>query len=335
VNGQDDPDRLRRLPVRPRPICGETVESYVRRLARANHLRPSYLRAYLTGPQRSRIQIERLAQISGRPTAHLQRALIGTPVPRPRTEPSERPSQAALVKHRREARTRLFANIRADHQHDDLSIRALAARHQVHRRTVTQALASALPPPRKPQAPRPRTLRNDTREFVDQIIGQDLQVPSRRRHSVQRIWERLIDEYDVTVSYSTVRDYVTRRRTDLAASTAEPEPQQLPEPPDPARRLPADVRSAIHYFTLRFAGGTLAPEILKGIDYRPYLHTAGPDLEMPIAIFTNTLNIDENNTVTNTVTNTDTAHRRAAQWIRARCDPTYQIDPPLQPWETE
>jgi putative transposase len=36
-----------------------------------------------------------------------------------------------------------------------------------------------------------------------------------------------------------------------------------------------------------------------------------------------------------TVTNTDAAHHRAAQWIRARCDPTYQIDPPLQPWETE
>jgi transposase len=331
MNGQDDPDRLHRLPIRPRPISGETVESYVRRLARANHLRPSYLRARLTGPQRTRIQIERLAQVSDRPAANLQRALIGTPIPRPRTGNPERVSQAALVKQRRESRTRLFAAIRTDHHHEDLSIRALAARHQVHRRTITQALASSQPPPRKRQAPRPRTLRDDTRDFVDAIIGQDLQVPARRRHSVQRIWERLLDEYDVTVSYSTVRDYVIRRRTELATPNPEPDRQRLPEPPEPARRLPADIRSAFHYFTKRFADGTLAPEILHGIDYLPHRHAAGPDLEIPITIFTNILNIDENGTVTNT----DAAHRRAAQWIRASCDPTYQIDPPLQPWETE
>jgi hypothetical protein len=47
----------------------------------------------------------------------------------------------------------------------------------------TQALASAQPPPRKRRPPRPRTLHDDTRDFVDAIIGQDLQVPSRRRHS--------------------------------------------------------------------------------------------------------------------------------------------------------
>jgi hypothetical protein len=79
-----------------------------------------------------------------------------------------------------------------------------------------RGVVAAQPPPRKPHPPRPRTLADGTRDFVDAIIGQDLQVPSRRRHSVQRIWERLIDEHDVTVSYSTVRDYVIRRRTELA-----------------------------------------------------------------------------------------------------------------------
>jgi len=331
VNDPNDPDRLRRLPVRPRPISGETVESYLRRLARANHLRPSYLRAYLTGPQRSRVQIERLAQVSGRSAANLQRALIATPVPRLRAEPSERPSQAVLVKHRREARTQLFAAIRADHQHEDVSIRALAARHHVHRRTVAQALACAQPPPRKRQAPRARTLRSDTQDFVDGILGQDLHTPSRRRHSVQRIWERLIDEHDITVSYSTVRDYVTRRRTELAASTPEPDDQLLPEQPEPTRRLPADVRSAIHYFTLRLSNGTLNPELLDGIDHRSYLNDPGSELEMAFAIFINVLDVNDKGLVTNA----DAAHRRAAQWIRARYDPSYRIDPPLQAWETE
>ena len=43
----------------------------------------------------------------------------------------------------------LFAAIRRDAAGEELSIRELADRHHVHRRTVRQALASAIPPPRK------------------------------------------------------------------------------------------------------------------------------------------------------------------------------------------
>ena len=46
------------------------------------------------------------------------------------------------------SRVELFERIRIDHQEEGLSVRALARRHRVHRRTVHQALASALPPPR-------------------------------------------------------------------------------------------------------------------------------------------------------------------------------------------
>jgi hypothetical protein len=332
VNGGHDPEYLRQLPVRPRPIAGETVESYIRRLARANHLRPSYLRAYLSGPQLGRIQMQRLAQLSGKPATNLQRALNSTTIPRPRGVASGLPSQASRVKKRAEARAELFAAIRADYRREGISIRGLSARHQVHRRTVHQALASAVPPPRKQQAPRARTLRKDTQEFIDGIVRQDLHLPSRRRHSVRRFWERLLDDHDTTVSYSTVRDYVVRRRAELAgASMPEQHPDNRPAPPDPARRLPDDVRSAIHYFTLRLTNGTIAPELLDGIDYQPYLNDLGSELEMAFAIFTNVLDINENGLVTNT----DAAHRRAAQWIRARHDPSYRIDPPLQTWETE
>ena len=43
----------------------------------------------------------------------------------------------------------LFAAIRRDVRVEELSIRELADRYHVHRRTVRQALASAIPPPRK------------------------------------------------------------------------------------------------------------------------------------------------------------------------------------------
>ena len=43
----------------------------------------------------------------------------------------------------------MFERIRGDHRDEGLSIRSLAERHEVHRRTVRQALASATPPERK------------------------------------------------------------------------------------------------------------------------------------------------------------------------------------------
>ena len=50
-----------------------------------------------------------------------------------------------------ESRVDLFARIRRDARVEGLSVRALAARHGVHRRTVRQALGSATPPERKPK----------------------------------------------------------------------------------------------------------------------------------------------------------------------------------------
>lgn len=41
------------LPVRPRPRRGENADSYLRRLAVANHLRFSHLRRYLSRPKGS------------------------------------------------------------------------------------------------------------------------------------------------------------------------------------------------------------------------------------------------------------------------------------------
>jgi hypothetical protein len=50
----------------------------------------------------------------------------------------------------------LFEQIRKDRRVEGTSIRELADRHRVHRRTVRQALALAMPPPRKPYPQRPR-----------------------------------------------------------------------------------------------------------------------------------------------------------------------------------
>lgn len=50
-----------------------------------------------------------------------------------------------------ESREEFFALIRSDTPGEGLTVRALAARHGVHRRTVRQALEAASPPERKPR----------------------------------------------------------------------------------------------------------------------------------------------------------------------------------------
>ena len=84
------PETLRPLPIRVRPHPAETVASYVVRLARANHLQPSYLHAYLCGPPdwHGAADLGRLAVLCGRPVSVLQRALGGpTPARQPTPEP--------------------------------------------------------------------------------------------------------------------------------------------------------------------------------------------------------------------------------------------------------
>lgn len=68
-----------RLPIYVRPADDDTVSSYIRRLAHANHLPPAELRSHLcaagsAGPP----HIEKLAAATGRSVADLQRALTDT-----------------------------------------------------------------------------------------------------------------------------------------------------------------------------------------------------------------------------------------------------------------
>jgi hypothetical protein len=82
-------------------------------------------------------------------------------------------------------------------------------------------------------------------------------------------------------------------------------------------RLSESARSACRFFAFYLANGTLAPDILSTVDYRPALVEFGSALEMAFAIFTNVLEFDDGGKAINE----SHAMRRAAQWIRSYCDP--------------
>lgn len=113
------------------------------------------------------------------------------------------------------SRVELFAAIRRDARVEEVSIRELARRHGVHRRTVRQALAAAEPPPRRvPTRSAPRL--DPFKDVIDGMLRTDLDAPRKQRHTATRVLARLVDEHDATgLSYSTVRDYVRVRRAQI------------------------------------------------------------------------------------------------------------------------
>jgi transposase len=111
----------------------------------------------------------------------------------------------------------VFEAIRRDHRRG-VSIRALAQRYGVHRRTVRAAIDSAAPPPPRKSPERAAPRLEPFKPTIDAMLRTDLSAPRKQRHTVRRILARLVAENHAgDLSYSTVRDYVARRRAEIAA----------------------------------------------------------------------------------------------------------------------
>jgi transposase len=112
----------------------------------------------------------------------------------------------------------LFERIRRDRREEGLSVRALATRHRVHRRTVRQALADAVPPPRKTPARECPAL-GPHKATIRGWLEEDRQAPRKQRHTARRVWQRLVAEHGAQVSESTVRAFVAQVRAELGTGT--------------------------------------------------------------------------------------------------------------------
>ena len=101
----------------------------------------------------------------------------------------------------------LYERIRKDSREEGLGIRALAARHHVHRRDVREALASATPAQRKvPERDAPAI--GPWTTVIRAWLVADRSVPRKQRHTARRVYQRLVAEYGADAAESTVRAHV-------------------------------------------------------------------------------------------------------------------------------
>jgi len=112
-------------------------------------------------------------------------------------------------------RVEQYEIIRREHHVHGKGIRLVAREQGVHRRTVRQALSSAMPPPKKPPKREPPVLTSSLRSVIDGWLRADREAPRKQRHTARRIFKRLLREHGYGGAESTVRVYVGRRRREL------------------------------------------------------------------------------------------------------------------------
>src|SRR5207302_10900614 len=113
------------------------------------------------------------------------------------------------------SRVELYERIRRDSRLEGLSIRALAARHHVHRRTVREALASAVPAERKVPVREAPAL-GPYHELIRRWLREEATAPRKQRHTAHRVWARLRDECGATVAGCPVRVFGAEVRFECA-----------------------------------------------------------------------------------------------------------------------
>jgi transposase len=129
-----------------------------------------------------------------------------------------------------------FERIRRDARDDELSIRALADRHKVHRRTVRAALGDAVPPVRKPPA-RSAPVLGPYEATIRGWLVEDLTAPRKQRHTARRVWQRLLEEHGAVVAESSVRNLVAQLRVEVSGAKAQ---VMVPQTHPPAEEAEVD-----------------------------------------------------------------------------------------------
>ena len=94
-------------------------------------------------------------------------------------------------------------------------------------------------------------------------------------------------------------------------------------------KLSNSISGALRTFAYFMASGT--QYTLEGIDYLPLYGEEPGAFEMVFAIYANVIEMDENGNVLNA----KYAEKRATDYLRSYCDPSFEVSPPYEDWEIE
>ncbi|MER7408090.1 hypothetical protein ABT373_37935 [Streptomyces sp. NPDC000070] len=195
------PPQFAPLPVRLRPYLGESTDCYIRRLARANHLKPSFLHCYLSGPPLwfGKPLLEHLATVSGHPPEALEHALADADSRRGKNKPHPRLPRKNPFAWRHD-----LARLITQEALKGVQIRTLAKCYNVRCRDVRFALeapskitaeASELTDP----------VRGELADLVENMIGRGL--------NGRQIWTELMDRHEYSITYGSIRHYIRYARS--------------------------------------------------------------------------------------------------------------------------
>jgi hypothetical protein len=98
---------------------------------------------------------------------------------------------------------------------------------------------------------------------------------------------------------------------------------------DQSVKLSNSFSGALRTFSYFMSSGT--HYMLEGIDYLSLYGNEPSAIEQVYAIFANVIELDEDGQVLNAMY----AQKRATDYLRAYCDPTFKVDPPYEDWEVE
>jgi len=95
------------------------------------------------------------------------------------------------------------------------SVSAVARDEGVSRDTVRKYRDMDDLSPKMPIKKKRRGKIDEYKLIIDGWLEEDKRVWHKQRHTGQRIWERLRDEFDAKISYTTVQDYVKQKKEEL------------------------------------------------------------------------------------------------------------------------
>lgn len=103
------------------------------------------------------------------------------------------------------SKVELYAAIRRDHR-GGMKIREIERKYNVSWRTVRKAVDSVWPEPRKQLPPRPTAL-DPYKSVIDGMLQADLDAPRKQRHTITRIFHRLVEGAGFEVNLAAARAY--------------------------------------------------------------------------------------------------------------------------------